>query len=67
MYFYYKLNTYYIILYYKYIFILDVLSLKYNDKNVPLLRTGIAWPSDKNIKYQNPPGPLQKGIQLLLD
>lgn len=28
----------------------------YNGQNVPVLRTGIAWPSDKNIKYQNPPG-----------
>lgn len=24
---------------------------------VPLLRTGIAWPSDKNIKFRNPEGP----------
>lgn len=34
----------------------------YNDKKVPLLRTGIAWPSDKNIKYQNPKGNLKYGI-----
>lgn len=34
----------------------DSLTLKYNDKNVPLLKTGIAWPSDKKIKFQNPPG-----------
>lgn len=25
---------------------------------VPLLNTGIAWPSDKNIKFRNPPGNL---------
>ncbi|XP_058805431.1 cell cycle control protein 50A isoform X2 [Phymastichus coffea] len=28
-------------------------------KDVPLLRTGIAWPSDKNIKFKNPPGNLK--------
>lgn len=28
---------------------------------VPLLRTGIAWPSDRQIKFQNPEGDLQKG------
>ncbi|XP_050544895.1 cell cycle control protein 50A [Daktulosphaira vitifoliae] len=37
----------------------DVLKLKYNTIDVPLLRTGIAWPSDKNVKYQNPPGDLK--------
>ena len=26
-------------------------------RDVPLLRTGIAWPSDKEIKFKNPPGP----------
>lgn len=26
-------------------------------KPVPLLRTGIAWPSDKNIKFRNPSDP----------
>jgi hypothetical protein len=25
-------------------------------EEVPLLNTGIAWPSDKKIKFQNPPG-----------
>lgn len=45
----------------KYIIVLlfifsDILTLKFDENNVPLLRTGIAWPSDKNIKYQNPPG-----------
>lgn len=29
-------------------------------KFVPLLRTGIAWPSDKNIKFKNPKGNLTK-------
>lgn len=23
-------------------------------KDVPLLRTGIAWPSDKEVKFRNP-------------
>jgi len=40
----------------------DTLTLMYNDKKVPLHRTGIAWPSDKNIKYQNPPGNLKEGL-----
>lgn len=37
----------------------DTLTLKWRDEPgspiVPLLRTGIAWPSDKNIKFRNPP------------
>lgn len=36
---------------------LTLFSHKHN-KPVPLLRTGIAWPSDKNIKFKNPPGEL---------
>ncbi|XP_048509773.1 cell cycle control protein 50A isoform X2 [Athalia rosae] len=28
-------------------------------KFVPLLKTGIAWPSDKSIKFRNPPGHLE--------
>lgn len=46
-------------------FILDNLSLMYNEKTVPLLRTQIAWESDKSIKYQNPEhseGNLKEGI-----
>lgn len=27
-----------------------------NSINVPLLKTGIAWESDKKIKFKNPPG-----------
>lgn len=30
-----------------------------SDKNVPVLRTGIAWTSDKEIKFRNPPGDLR--------
>jgi len=34
----------------------------YNNEKVPLHRTGIAWPSDKSVKYKNPPGNLKEGI-----
>nr|XP_050863933.1 cell cycle control protein 50A isoform X1 [Vespula vulgaris] len=30
-----------------------------NGRDVPLLKTGIAWPSDKNIKFKNPEGDLR--------
>ncbi|XP_024944337.1 cell cycle control protein 50A isoform X2 [Cephus cinctus] len=36
---------------------LTLFSVKHNDY-VPLLKTGIAWPSDKNIKFRNPDGNL---------
>jgi hypothetical protein len=40
--------------------IADELSLNFNDKSkstpVVLLNTDIAWPSDRTIKFQNPPG-----------
>ncbi|XP_033214818.1 cell cycle control protein 50A isoform X2 [Belonocnema kinseyi] len=36
---------------------LSLFSLK-NNASVPLLRTGIAWPSDKKIKFKNPHGNL---------
>lgn len=29
-----------------------------HNQDVPLLRTGIAWPSDKSMKFKNPPGNL---------
>lgn len=29
--------------------------------NIPVLNTGIAWPSDKEIKFRNPSGNLQEG------
>lgn len=35
---------------------LILLSARHDNKKVPLLNTGIAWPSDKNIKFRNPPG-----------
>ncbi|XP_060527891.1 cell cycle control protein 50A isoform X2 [Cylas formicarius] len=31
--------------------------------NVSLLNTGIAWESDKNIKFRNPPGDLEKAFE----
>lgn len=42
----------------------DTLTIHSNDPRrlVPLLRTGIAWPSDRNIKFRNPPGDLQTGL-----
>lgn len=47
---------------------LDVLKLHVinNEKKreeVPLLRTGIAWDSDKNIKFRNPPGNLTEAFE----
>lgn len=30
--------------------------------HVPLIRTGIAWPSDKQIKFRNPAGDLKKAF-----
>jgi hypothetical protein len=41
--------------------VIDELSIEFiESKNhkvpVPLLKTGIAWPSDKEIKFRNPPG-----------
>ena len=35
--------------------VLTLYSMKYQ-REVPLLRTGIAWASDKEIKFKNPPG-----------
>lgn len=41
----------------------DTLKIQVKDgRPVPLLRTGIAWPSDRNIKFRNPPGDLKKGL-----
>ncbi|KAK6639882.1 hypothetical protein RUM43_008157 [Polyplax serrata] len=41
----------------------DELSLLYEGKPVPLLNIGIAWPSDKTIKFRNPPGDLKLAFQ----
>uniref|UniRef100_A0A2A4JXJ5 Uncharacterized protein n=1 Tax=Heliothis virescens TaxID=7102 RepID=A0A2A4JXJ5_HELVI len=39
----------------------DTLTVRSQEvnKNVPVLRTGIAWASDKEIKFRNPPGDLR--------
>lgn len=46
----------------------DTLTIHSNDPRrlVPLLRTGIAWPSDRQIKFRNPPGKLEEGSFCLL-
>ncbi|XP_059489651.1 cell cycle control protein 50A isoform X2 [Neocloeon triangulifer] len=45
----------------------DELTLKSHIENlqqdVPLLKTGIAWPSDKAMKFNNPPGDLQQAFE----
>nr|CAI5842682.1 unnamed protein product [Callosobruchus analis] len=45
---------------------LDVLTLQQESQEklitVPLLRTGIAWDSDKKIKFRNPKGDLQEAF-----
>lgn len=43
--------------------LLDQLILKDADlKDIKLLRTGIAWQSDKKIKFQNPAGDLEQAF-----
>lgn len=42
----------------------DTLDLKsISNGIVPVLNTGIAWPSDKEIKFRNPPGDLRTALQ----
>ncbi|XP_003705652.1 cell cycle control protein 50A isoform X1 [Megachile rotundata] len=41
---------------------LTLFSVKHNT-SVPLLKTGIAWPSDKNIKFRNPEGDLREAFK----
>lgn len=41
----------------------DTLTLSYNGMTVPLLNTGIAWPSDKKIKFRNPEGNLETALK----
>lgn len=49
------------------VFTADQLSLQMHVDNtfmeVPLLRTGIAWESDKKIKFRNPTGILQEAFR----
>lgn len=43
----------------------DTLDLYSHEQKslVPLLKKGIAWPSDKEIKFRNPPGDLVKAFE----
>ncbi|GAB0089759.1 Cell cycle control protein 50A [Sergentomyia squamirostris] len=42
----------------------DTLQIhSHENGNVPLLRTGIAWPSDREIKFRNPEGDLKQALQ----
>lgn len=41
----------------------DTLSIRSRYGEVPLVRTGIAWPSDKNIKFRNPEGDLKAALE----
>lgn len=41
----------------------DTLELFYGKEQVTLLNTGIAWPSDKEIKFRNPEGNLEKALK----
>lgn len=34
--------------------LVDTLALRFNGTKVPLLKTGIAWPTDKEAKFKNP-------------
>lgn len=36
---------------------------KHGSGKVPMLRTGIAWPSDKSIKFRNPEGDLEQALK----
>lgn len=45
----------------------DTLTIRWTDNKdrpyVPLLNTGIAWPSDKHIKFRNPDGNLSAALE----
>ncbi|XP_055913499.1 cell cycle control protein 50A [Eupeodes corollae] len=41
----------------------DTLELKFGTDQVTLLNTGIAWPSDKQIKFRNPEGNLKDALE----
>lgn len=45
----------------------DTLNITYHgdkaDETVPLLKTGIAWKSDKKIKFKNPDGDLETALK----
>merc|ERR1712018_985494 len=39
----------------------DMISLKFENNEVEVIRTGIAWDSDKRLKFKNPSDCLSKG------
>ncbi|XP_017784332.1 PREDICTED: cell cycle control protein 50A [Nicrophorus vespilloides] len=41
----------------------DVLTINKGKHSVPLINTGIAWDSDKNIKFKNPEGDLEMAFK----
>ncbi|XP_017030018.1 cell cycle control protein 50A isoform X1 [Drosophila kikkawai] len=41
----------------------DSLSLSHAGSDIKLLKTGIAWPSDKRVKFRNPEGNLNVSLQ----
>ncbi|XP_022217081.2 cell cycle control protein 50A [Drosophila obscura] len=41
----------------------DTLKLTQGGVNIKLLNTGIAWPSDKRVKFHNPEGNLTKALE----
>ncbi|ALC49660.1 CG9947 [Drosophila busckii] len=40
----------------------DTLTLSQGSSNITLLNTGIAWPSDKRVKFRNPEGNLEAAL-----
>lgn len=45
------------------IFFADTLTLSQGSTEIKLLNTGIAWPSDKRVKFRNPPGNLTEALK----
>lgn len=43
--------------------IADTLTLSQDGIEIGLLNTGIAWPSDKRVKFRNPEGNLTKALE----
>ncbi|XP_034118441.1 cell cycle control protein 50A isoform X1 [Drosophila albomicans] len=41
----------------------DSLTLSLNNEPIKLFNTGIAWPSDKRVKFRNPEGNLNKSLE----
>lgn len=41
----------------------DTLTLKQNGMNISFFNTGIAWPSDKRVKFRNPEGKLNVSLE----